>query len=341
MDEYLHALQSELETRFGGAPREPVDTLYFGGGTPSRLGGEGLARAVGIVRRYFPPEPSAEITIEVNPEDVTAASADLWVQAGVNRVSLGAQTFDDSVLTWMHRGHGAAVTEAAARAIRGAGIDNVSLDLIFALPEALGRDFAADVERLLALDPQHVSLYGLTIEPRTPLGRWVSRGITVEQPEEGYESDFLVAHTRLAAAGFEHYEVSNYARPGRRAIHNAAYWSGAAYVGLGPSAHGFDGRERRWNARDFAEWRDIAIAGADPVAGAELLTDENRIAERVYLGLRSDAGLALELRDRPLITSWADAGWVQVGAEGRIRCTVHGWLRLDALAAALTHHRSR
>ncbi len=341
VDEYLHALESELRTRFGTARAEPAGTLYFGGGTPSRLGGDGLARAVGIVGRHFPPESSAEITIEVNPEDVTPESANRWVEAGVNRVSVGAQTFSDSTLAWMHRGHGAGETEDAVRIIRAAGVDNVSLDLIFALPEALGRDFSADVERLLALDPQHVSLYGLTIEPRTPLGRWVSRGITVEQPEEGYESDFLQAHSRLAAAGFEHYEVSNYARPGRRAIHNSAYWSGVAYVGLGPSAHGFDGRERRWNARDFVAWRDLAAAGRDPVAGAEVLTDENRIAEGVYLGLRSNAGLALESADTPLVTSWIDAGWVQIGADDRIRCTVHGWLRLDALAAALTHHRSR
>lgn len=341
MDEYVRALESELRTRFGSSPSTAVDTLYFGGGTPSRLGGAGLARTIALVGQFFPPAPSAEITIEANPEDVTAESVDLWVRAGVNRVSLGAQTFDDSALLWMHRGHGAMQTAEAVRVIRAAGIENLSLDLIFALPDALGRDFGADVEGLLALNPEHVSLYGLTIEPRTPLGRWVSRGVTIEQPEEGYESDFLAAHDRLATAGFEHYEVSNYARPGRRAVHNSAYWSGAAYVGVGPSAHGFDGHERRWNVPEYAHWSEVAIAGSDPVAGAELLTDENRISEGVYLGLRSDRGLPLQPIDRALVDAWVRAGWVEIGTDDRLRCTVHGWLRLDALAAALTHHRSR
>jgi oxygen-independent coproporphyrinogen-3 oxidase len=169
----------------------------------------------------------------------------------------------------------------------------------------------------------------------------VARGVTVEQPEEGYERDFLTAQRRLVAAGFEHYEVSNYARPGRAARHNAAYWSGAPYLGVGPAAHGFDGRVRRWNARAYAAWRDAARQGADPMEGSETLTAENRTAESVYLGLRSSGGLLLASTDRAIVEPWEKAGWARVGADGRLRCTADGWLRLDALAAALTHHRSR
>ena len=169
----------------------------------------------------------------------------------------------------------------------------------------------------------------------------MSKGLTVEQPEEGYETDFLDAHRLLTDAGFEHYEVSNYGKPGRRARHNSAYWSGVPYVGLGPSAHGFDGQVRRWNARHYTDWRDVALSLADPIEGSELLTADNRVAESVYLGLRSDAGLPMIPADRPLVAPWVDAGWANTGPDDRLRCTPNGWLRLDALAAALTHHRSR
>jgi oxygen-independent coproporphyrinogen-3 oxidase len=197
------------------------------------------------------------------------------------------------------------------------------------------------VERVLALEPDHVSLYGLTVEPATPLGRWVAQGKEHEQPEEGYEREYLAAHRLLTGAGFEHYEVSNYGRPGRRAVHNSAYWAAVPYVGLGPSAHEFDGAERRWNARAYADWRRLLAQGSDPQEGSETLTAENRIAEEVYLGLRSDHGLAIAPGERRFVQPWIDAGWVTLDQGDVLRCTAHGWLRLDSLAAALTHHRSR
>ncbi|CAN5345999.1 radical SAM family heme chaperone HemW [soil metagenome] len=341
VDQYLTALESELVVRFGSERAEEVDTIYLGGGTPSLLGGWGIAQALDAVRRRFPAAVDAEITIEANPDDVSPEAVSDWRAAGVTRLSLGAQSFDNDVLSWMHRTHDANGTEQAVRVARDGGITNLSLDLIFALPDALARDFERDVDRLLSLSPDHISLYGLTIEPGTALGKWVASGVTVEQPEEGYERDYLTAHHMLAGAGFEHYEVSNYARPGRRARHNSAYWSGVAYVGIGPSAHGFDGESRRWNARSYAAWETLVSSGVDPVDGSELLTQENRIAEEVYLGLRSDAGLSELPSDGSLIGKWAEAGWVTRRPDGRMRCTTEGWLRLDALAAALTHHRSR
>ena len=341
VDEYLAALDAELNTRFGASASGEVDSIYFGGGTPSRLGGEGLARALALVERRFPRAPGAEITAEANPEDVSVQAVESWRAAGINRLSLGSQSFDDRVLTWMHRTHDARAIGDAVHVARAAGFDNLSLDLIFSLPDALGRDFEGDVSKLLSLSPDHVSLYGLTVEPSTPLGRWVERGTAVERPEEGYESDFLAAHRLFAAAGFEHYEVSNYARPGRRARHNSAYWSGVPYVGLGPAAHGFDGEVRRWNRRAYAAWRDAALRGTDPMDGSERLTADNRVAESVYLGLRTDRGLAIAHDDERVIAPWLEAGWVRMGVDGRLRCTPAGWLRLDSIAAALTHHRSR
>lgn len=341
VDEYLSALETELALRVGTAEPHEVDSIYFGGGTPSRLGGPGLARALDVVRHRFPLAAGAEVTAEANPEDVTPAAAAAWAEAGINRLSIGSQTFDERALEWMHRSHGAGAIGDAVRTARDAGITNLSLDLIFALPDELRRNFSTDIDRLLELEPDHVSLYGLTIEPKTPLGRWVEGGGTVEQPEEGYEADFLLAHERLIAAGFEHYEVSNYGRPGRRARHNSAYWAGVPYVGLGPAAHGFDGAARRWNTRAYAAWRDQLAAGADPKEGEEVLSADNLVAEAVYLGLRSDAGLALTPGEADLVAPWLRAGWVSTDPDGRLRCTATGWLRLDSLAAALTHHRSR
>ncbi len=341
VDEYLAALDAELSIRFGTASPTEVDTIYLGGGTPSRLGGAGVARAIELVERHFPLVRGGELTMEANPEDVDAESVEAWAAAGVNRLSLGSQSFDDRVLAWMHRTHDASAIERSVAMARAGGISNLSLDLIFALPAELGRDFESDVRRLTALGPDHVSLYGLTVESSTPLGRWVARGDAVERPEEGYESEFLAAHALLTAAGLEHYEVSNYGKPGRRSRHNSAYWSGAEYVGLGPAAHGFDGEVRRWNARAYAAWRDLTMAGSDPIEGEERLTEANRSAEAVYLALRSDRGLELLPGERDLVAPWDVAGWVTIGTDDRLRCTPLGWLRLDALAAALTHSRSR
>jgi oxygen-independent coproporphyrinogen-3 oxidase len=341
VDEYLAALEAELTVRFGATPPTEVDTIYLGGGTPSRLGGAGVARAIALVERHFPLARAGELTIEANPEDVDARSVDAWSAAGVNRLSLGSQSFDDRVLAWMHRTHDASDVEHAVATARAGGIDDLSLDLIFALPDQLQRDLGRDIERLLALRPQHVSLYGLTVESATPLGRWVSRGDVAERAEEGYETEFLLAHDLLTAAGLEHYEVSNYARAGHRARHNSAYWAGVPYVGLGPAAHGYDGTARRWNARAYAAWRDRTLSGADPIEGREQLTEANRSSEAVYLALRSDAGLALRPGERDVVAPWEVARWVTVGDDDRLRCTPLGWLRLDALAAALTHSRSR
>jgi oxygen-independent coproporphyrinogen III oxidase len=341
VDEYLAALEAELSIRFGRTAPSDVDTIYLGGGTPSRLGGAGVARAIALVERWFPLARGGELTIEANPEDVAPAAVDAWVAAGVNRLSLGSQSFDDRVLAWMHRTHDASAIERAVATARGGGIGNLSLDLIFALPAELERDLERDVQRLTALEPDHVSLYGLTVESATPLGRWVARGEAVERPEEGYEAEFLAAHGLLTSAGLEHYEVSNYARPGRRSRHNSAYWTGVPYVGLGPASHGFDGSVRRWNSRAYSAWRDLSMTGADPREGEETLTDANRSAEAVYLALRSDRGLELRSGERDAVAKWEVAGWVTVGDDGRLRCTPLGWLRLDALAASLTHSRSR
>lgn len=341
--DFVHGIRQELATRVGVGDRQAplaIDTLYFGGGTPSRLGGAGVASLLDVVREQVRPAEGAEVTLEVNPEDVTAAHAAAWVAAGVNRVSLGVQSFHPNVLQWMHRVHSAEASGHAVHMLRDAGLHDISVDLIFSVPGMLERDWSRDVAMALALEPSHVSLYGLTVEPGTPLARWTARDEVREAPDEVYATEFLHAHDALTAGGFEHYEVSNYGRPGHHARHNSAYWSGAPYLGIGPSAHGFDGTVRRWNERAYAKWLAVVSSGADPRAGAEQLSESERVTEAVYLGLRTSRGLRMRDGEEPLIAPWVAAGWLSVDENGVLRCTPTGWLRLDALAAALTSHRS-
>ena len=342
--EYVDALRRELSLRFAEAERPVLETLYFGGGTPSRLGGEGVARAIAAVREHATLAPGAELTIEVNPEDVSDEALAAWTEAGVNRLSIGSQSFSESALGWMHRGHGGAGIASAVERARAHGIGNLSLDLIFALPDQVERSWDEDIDRALALEPEHLSLYGLTFEPATPLARWRARGEAAEASEERYEQEFLRAHERLSNAGFDHYEVSNFARPGLASRHNSSYWSGAPYGGVGPSAHAFDGMRRGWNVPQYAEWVRLLAAGADPRAGEEELTGENRVAEEVYLGLRTRRGLVIGPEEAARVASWRDAGWAELDdgtGERRLRLTATGWLRLDSLAADLTVFRSR
>lgn len=341
--EYLRALEAELSLRYpaGSRPGDwELETLYFGGGTPTRLGPGGLADAMELVRRHARLAPGAEVTVEANPEDIVPGSVATLVAAGVNRLSIGAQSFDDRALEWMHRVHASGRVAEAVSLARAEGIGEISLDLIFALPTVLDRSWERDVEAALALEPRHLSLYGLTVEPATPLGRWAARGLAEEAPEERYEAEFLRASELLTRAGFEHYEVSNFARPGARARHNSSYWRGVPYAGLGPSAHEFDGGVRRWNVAAYVVWLRRLREGADPVAGSESLTQANREAETVYLGLRTADGLSLRPGEPERVSAWVDAGWATLRS-GTLRLTPLGWLRLDALATSLTMWRSR
>ena len=345
VEEFAEAIARELAARFGAPTVMPdrahrLETLYLGGGTPSRLGAAGIPLLLDRIRRHAYFDAETEVTIEANPEDVTPAAVAEWTNAGVNRVSLGVQSFDPGVLDWMHRTHDAAAVRTAARALSAGGIANWSLDLIYALPDEVERSWERDLEQAISLAPAHISAYGLTIEGGTPLGRWQSRGAVHEASEERYERDFLLAHERLHAAGYAHYEVSNWGRPGLESRHNSSYWRGVPYLGLGPAAHGFDGDTRRWNERDFVRWRASALDRRDPMGGDERLTPEQRSLEEAYVGLRTRAGLAIAPEDSILVDRWIREGWGTI--EGtRLVLSPHGWLRLDALVAALTEHRSR
>ncbi len=319
-----------------------LETLYLGGGTPSLLGVGAVPRLLDELGGGVELGGLRELTAEANPESFTPELAADWVGAGVDRVSIGAQTFHEPSLKWMGRLHGPGGPGRAVAIARDAGLENVGLDLIFGLPERLGRDLSRDLDRILALEPEHVSVYGLSVEPDTPLGRWVAEGRESMPDPDRYGEEYLQVTDRLRSAGYHHYEVSNFALSGREAVHNGAYWRGVAYLGLGNGAHSFVGRERWWNHRDWPAYRRAVESGALPRADAEQLDAAAGALERIWLGLRTDEGLSraeLTPAQRAVVGQWEAAGWVEADP-ARLRLTPEGWLLLDRLTVELDGARA-
>lgn len=314
-----------------------LETLYVGGGTPSLLGAEAMEALARVLGRERLAADGIEWTAEANPESLTPAVARGWREAGVNRLSLGVQSFDPAVLRWMGRLHGPDGAGIAVEAARRAGIEELSVDLIFGLPPGVERDWERDLEEALRLDVPHVSLYGLTVEPGTPLGRAVAEGRERGVDEGRYADEFLRAAERLGAEGYVHYEVSNFARPGHTSRHNRAYWEEAPYLGLGNSAHTFLPPRRRWNLRSWDAYEERARVGLLPVEGEEVVEGESWRLERLWLALRSRRGLdpgPLRGAAEETVRGWLAAGWAE--RDRRVlRLTPHGWLLLDRLAVEL------
>lgn len=314
-----------------------METVYVGGGTPSLLP-EGamtaFAQAVGAVGGS---RSGLEWTAEANPESFTDDIAREWGGVGVNRISLGAQTFSSPGLKWMGRLH---APEDVARALgraRTVGIENVSVDLILGLPDSVPRSWQDDLDRVLGLDVPHISLYGLTVEAETPLARQILEGRT-EPPSDGrYRDEFLHAAERLSSEGYVQYEISNFARPGFESRHNQAYWSRTDYLGLGNGAHSFVGGVRWWNDRSWEGYRDAVRFGRSPVVGWERPSPDQSRLERLWLGLRTSRGLeagSLTGRAAELATGWISRGLARRTA-GRLTLTPEGWLLTDELVADL------
>jgi len=341
VDAWLGAIEAELSgiaNARGWSDPLQLTTLYVGGGTPSLLGCGAMAALARGLAGYARWDPDAiEWTAEANPESLTAEVAADWREAGVNRISLGIQTFDERVLRWMGRLHGAEGARAALDAARGAGLTNFSVDLIFALPRRLERDLASDLDAVLRLEPPHVSLYGLTAEPSTPLGKWVNTGRERLPDAEVYADEYLLAVDRLTRAGYRHYEVSNFALPGHESRHNIAYWRRVPYLGLGPGAHSYLPPERFWNERGWDTYRALVQGAESPVAAREIVDEAAAALERIWLGLRTAEGLAsgsLSAGQQRLARAWAARGWAEM-SDDSVRLTAEGWLLLDRLAVEL------
>ena len=344
-DRFVSAVQREAALRCGDGGR--LSTVYVGGGTPSLLGPERLARILDAARTRFHLNADAEITVEGNPRDVTGPWAEGCLAAGCNRLSIGVQSMDETDLAFLGRQHHAADGPAAVRAARAAGFKNIGIDLIYGLPgqtpDVLRSRLAGAVE---ACRPDHVSCYQLTYAPETPLGRDRDARRITPLSAEAEEELFLLAHECMAELGYEGYEVSNFVRDrARRSRHNGNYWRHVDYVGLGPAAHSFESPVRSWNVRSVSDYLTSIEQGRPAVEGQERLSSDQLGMERVMLGLRTTDGVDLRayrelcgrdllVEKRSVVDSMVAHGHVRLEGD-RLRPTLSGLAVADSLAADL------
>jgi oxygen-independent coproporphyrinogen-3 oxidase len=326
-DAYLDAMGAELATL--GQPWT-VQTLFVGGGTPSQLDTRQLARLLGHILRWLPPEAGHEFSIEANPDSLTADKMAVLADHGVNRVSLGAQSFEPRQLRLLGRSHDAAeIARAVERSKRRSA--QVSLDLIFAVPGQTCAQWEADLEHALALQPDHLSIYGLTWEKGTPLWKRRRRNEIQSLDEETERTLYACAIDRLEAAGFEQYELSNFARPGFRCRHNGVYWANWAYLGFGMGAARYVNGRRELNTRDLHGYIRRALAGEPTTFQSEELDPAQRARETLALGLRRSEGL-----DRQAFRLQTGFDLDELTAPALERCQALGLLHDDGLKVALT-----
>lgn len=339
MTRYVTAVRGEI-ARVARAPwagAVTLDTVFFGGGTPSLLEAEELASILDGLRTGFAVRPGAEITAECNPESASADRLAGFRAAGVNRISLGVQSLDDAILAALDRLHTAAGARTAFDAARSAGFDNVSVDLMYGLPGLEAATWESSVRGVLDWAPEHVSAYGLTLDEGS---RWHAAGIDGLPAEEAVTAQYWRLAELAAGAGHEHYEISNYARPGRRSAHNQIYWQQGEYLALGPAACGFLGDVRYANTRSVDRYCAAIAREESPIDFEEVLTARQRLAERIILGLRLRDGVpAAWLAERiaadpgrlpERLEAWRTRGLLESGG-GRLRLTEAGFLLSDAL----------
>lgn len=283
----MEALVRELSQRHSFLGSAPIDTIYFGGGTPSQLPLDGLQLVLNHIHSIYNVREDAEVTLEGNPDDLSPAFLNALRQMGFNRLSMGVQTFSDERLRFLHRRHSAQQAFDAVNAAQDAGFNNISIDLMFGFPKQTLSEWTADVQQALALGVQHLSAYALMYEEGTLLGRMLERGEVEEIDEELSLRMYEHLLDATAAAGFHHYEISNFALPGMDSRHNSSYWRGIPYLGVGAGAHSYDGHSRSYNVESLADY----IAGASPVT--EELTAHERYDEYVFTALRTAQGIHL------------------------------------------------
>jgi oxygen-independent coproporphyrinogen-3 oxidase len=326
---FCEALVCELQGTASSLP----STIYFGGGTPTALRTSQLEFVLSAFHRRFDLSELREWTIEANPGSVSARKAALLKKFGVNRISLGVQSWDNNLLNLLGREHNAPQAEESFRIFRDTGFSNISLDLMFALPGQTEKQWHDSLQKTIALEPEHISTYCLTYEEDTEfLARFEGGEFSADEERE---AGFLeMAMTMLERAGYNHYEISNYARPGFRSEHNQAYWRGADYVGLGPSAFSTRGFERWQNVADHHEYARRLFANESPVASLERLTPEMKRMERIALGLRTREGITADIISINRIHALSRAGLLRHNTN-RVSLTRSGKLVADSIAEEL------
>jgi oxygen-independent coproporphyrinogen-3 oxidase len=307
---------------------EAVQTIYFGGGTPSILAPEAINKMMDAIKSDYAISSDPEITLEANPDDITAEKARAWKQMGINRFSIGVQSFADENLQWMNRAHDASQSIQCIQTIREAGFDNFSIDLIYGTPGQTQEGWIKDLEKAIEMKIPHLSCYALTVEEGTALHHMIGSGkkekISADEQAERFEA--LVQLSSLA--GYSHYEISNLALPGKESKHNSAYWEGKPYLGFGPSAHSFSGTKRSWNIADNLKYSQSIEAGILPQE-EETLREIDQLNEYIMTSLRSIKGMQKETiktrwgNDKLLIISTAIEQFIR---SGKIMSTEKSWV---------------
>lgn len=323
---------------------EEVETIYFGGGTPSLLSAEQLVSIIESIYRNYTILPGAEITLEANPDDITETSLQNWKQAGINRLSVGIQSFFEDDLVWMNRAHNAQQASRCIELAQQAGFSNITIDLIYGSPGLSDEKWKQNVETALSYNIPHISCYALTIEPKTALAGMVEKKVTENTDPEKQAHQFSLLTQWLGEAGFEHYEISNFAKPGFRSRHNSSYWQGKPYIGLGPSAHSFNGTTRQWNIANNALYMQSIEKGIIP-SETEVLTEAQRFNEYVMVSLRTVEGVSLKrVKDvwgmkkmeqlLPAAQKYINEGYLK-NQDGFLQLTATGKFLADGIAAEL------
>jgi oxygen-independent coproporphyrinogen-3 oxidase len=284
---------------------EPIETIYFGGGTPSLLQDTQLNEIIAAIYTHFNVANLIECTLEANPDDMRPSKLIAWKNAGINRLSIGIQSFQASALTWMNRAHSVEQSHAAIQMAKDAGIHNLSIDLIYGTPSLTDQALMADLDWIEQYQINHVSCYALTVEDKTALKKQIEKGQIENVDAEKQASHFEILCARLKAMGLEHYEISNFAKPGFRSQHNSNYWSGKHYLGLGPSSHSFNTISRQWNIANNALYIK-SIAQGQLNFEIELLTEANRYNEYMMTSLRRIEGFDLDFIQETFGKSYHD-----------------------------------
>lgn len=312
-DRYTDALCREMQMQkdyllkaLDATPHMELSTVYLGGGTPSQLSGENLEKLFDTIynkvyQDQLPVSATAEVTIECNPDDITPQFASILSSLPVNRVSMGVQTFSDERLKFLRRRHSAREVDQAIGRLRQAGIGNISIDLMFGFPQETMADWRIDLQQALSLEVEHISAYSLMYEEGTVLYRLQQEKRVRETDEETSLAMYNLLIDELTAHGFEHYEISNFARPGFRSRHNSSYWQAVSYLGLGASAHSYNGYSRQWNVADIRQYIEAIERGMLP-AEIETLDADTRYNDRIATALRTREGIDLSVLEKPYQT---------------------------------------
>jgi oxygen-independent coproporphyrinogen-3 oxidase len=291
-DDVIAALQQEIATRKNYLPTNIIDTVYFGGGTPSLLSTDDLSRIFTTLYQHYTIANNAEITLEANPDDLNKSKLAELATSPVNRLSIGIQSFNDDDLTFMNRAHTAKEAHSCIKDAQDIGITNISIDLIYGTPTMSNADWQANLNRVFTLNVPHISAYCLTVEPKTALHHFIQSGKMAAPNDEQAAKQFEVLINALKEKGYLHYEISNFCLPNQASKHNSSYWQGKPYLGLGPSAHSFNGTSRQWNVANNAQYIK-AITKGEPAFEIEILSLNNRYNEYLMTSLRTSQGCSI------------------------------------------------